>query len=105
MPLTGAPTFAIASRIIAAVGAGYAATVGLVALFGILLALLPGMVRSEAILLTSMIGFPGYAAIIVWGFAERRLARVWTLLGTVAIAGNGAAIALARLLPPIAAGG
>lgn len=95
----------IAGRIFAAVVGGYAATVGLVALFAVLLALVFGMARSEAVVLTSMIGFLAYAAIVVWGFSERRLFRLWMILGGGAVLSHAAAILLARLLPPIAGGG
>lgn len=98
-------SLAVLSRIVAVVLGGYAATVGTVALAAVLLALGCGMQRSEAITLTTMIGFIGYAAIIIWGFAEPRLVRLWAVLGGVAIASNLAAIWLARLLPPAPPGG
>jgi hypothetical protein len=99
------PAYAITSRFIAALFVGYAATVGLIALFSVLLALLFGMARSEALLLMTMIGFLGYAAIIIWGFAEPRLGRIWVILCSVALLSHILAITLARLLPPVPMGG
>lgn len=92
----------IAARVFVIVVGGYAAMMGLVALAAISLALVFGMPRSEAVVLTSMIGFLGYAAIVVWGFAEWRLLRLSAILGGGAALGHAAAILLARLLPPIA---
>jgi hypothetical protein len=93
------------SRVVAAIGVGYAATVGLVTLATVLLSVLFGMARNETLALTIMIGFVGYAAAILWGFAEPKLTRVWVILGALAIFSHAAAIALARLLPPIPMGG
>lgn len=97
--------FPLASRVIAVVVGGYAATVGLVALFAVLFALVFGMARSEALVLASMIGFLGYAAIVIWGFAERRSLRLWVILGGGAVLSHTVATLLARLLPPMAGGG
>jgi len=95
----------IASRIFASVVGGYAATVGVVAFTSILLALLFGMQRSEAVVLMSMIGFVGYAAVIIWGLAEPRLVRLWAVLIGVALGSHFVAIWLAALLPASATGG
>lgn len=97
--------FPLASRVIAVVVGGYAATVGLVALFAVLFTLVLGMARSEALVLASMVGFLGYAAIVIWGFAERRSLRLWVILGGGAVLSHAVAILLARLLPTIAEGG
>jgi hypothetical protein len=94
--------FAITSRFIAALFAGYAAMVGLVALLSVLLVLLFGMTRAEALMLMAMIGVVGYAAIIIWSFAEPRLVRVWVILVGVAILSHVGAVTLAKLLPPVA---
>ncbi|MDB5425370.1 MAG: hypothetical protein JWQ29_2786 [Phenylobacterium sp.] len=99
------PAFAIVSRFAATLLAGYAATVGMVALGAVLLALGLGMTRAQALVATTMIGFLGYAAIILWGFAEPRLGRIWAILAGVAVLSHIAAIALARLLPPVGTGG
>ena len=99
------PAFTITARLVISLVGGYAATVGVVSLGAVLLALLVGMTRAQALVLMTMLGFLGYAAIILWGFAEPRLLRVWAVVGGVAIASHLAAMALARLLPPVAAGG
>jgi hypothetical protein len=93
------------SRILATIVGGYAATVGVVAFTSVLIALLFDMQRSEAVVLMTMIGFLGYTAIIIWGFAERRLIRLWTVLGGVAVGSHLAAIWLAQRLPPVVQGG
>ncbi|MBB6229301.1 CBS-domain-containing membrane protein [Polymorphobacter multimanifer] len=90
------------SRIVATVVGGYAATAGGVALASMMLVLLSCMARSEAVLLTSMIGFIAYAAIIIWGWAEQRMARLWAVLGGAALASHVGAMMLATLLPPLA---
>ena len=76
---------------------GYAAAAGLVAGFS---AVLPhaGMIRSEAVVLSSMLGFVAYLAILLWGFADRSL---WRVSLGLAVAG-GAGFGLAAL---ISAGG
>ena len=37
--------------------------------------------RSEAVVLMAMLAFLVYLALLIWGFAERRLARLWWVLG------------------------
>jgi hypothetical protein len=95
------PKLALTSRVIAAIVLGYAATVGVVTLFTVLLTVVFGIARNESLALTIMIGFVAYAAVMLWGFAEARVWRVWAVLGSVAILSHVAAIALARTLPPI----
>jgi hypothetical protein len=94
--------FSIASRFVAALVAGYAATVGVVTLCAVLLVLEFGVTRAEALMLMAMIGIVGYAAIIIWSFAEPRLPRIWVVLVGIAIVSHMGAIALAKLLPPVA---
>lgn len=98
------PAWAIASRFIAAVFAGYAAAVGLVSLCAVALALLLGVTRAQALVLATMLGFLAYAAIILWGFVEPRLGRIWGTLAAVAVASHAAAILLARLFAPVGGG-
>jgi hypothetical protein len=97
---------AIASRVIAAIFAGYAAMVGLVTLFALVLILSLGVKRDEAITLMNMIGYVMWAGFIIWAFAERRLVRVWAVLAGVAILSHALAFALVPLQPkpPAAAG-
>lgn len=93
------------SRVFATIAGGYAATVGMVAFASVLLTLCFGMQRSEAMTLMTMIGFIGYAIVVVWGFSEKRLARLWVVLVAVAIGSHLAAIGLADWLPPATNGG
>jgi hypothetical protein len=99
----GNPGLAVASRVFAALCGGYLAAVGLVALASALLAVVFGLARSEALILTTMLGFILYAALILWAFSEPRLGRVWLAVWGVAIISHAGAIALARLLPQGAA--
>lgn len=99
------PAVRVASRVAVVVLGGYAATVGLVALCSVALARFGGVPRSEALTLTTIIGFLGYTAVVIWGFAERSLARLFLVLGLVAAVSHAAAIWFARVLPPAPAVG
>ena len=84
-------------RILLVVVGGYllaAGTSGLAAA-----ALAHVMPRAEAVVLMAMLAFLVYLALLIWGFAERRLARVAVVLG----GGGVAAFALAETIA--AAGG
>jgi hypothetical protein len=63
----------IAARIVIAVAGGYAATSGLIAFLAMSLPPLTGIPRSEAVVLSSMVGFVLYLGLLLWGFAVRRL--------------------------------
>jgi hypothetical protein len=63
-------------RLIAAIPGGYALTATAVAALGGLLPM-TGMARSEAVTLSTMSGFVLYLVLLIWAFAERRLARLW----------------------------
>jgi hypothetical protein len=76
------------ARVALAVIGGYAAAAGLVATLSALLPL-AGVVRSEAVVLGSMLGFILYLVFLLWGFAERRPWRF--CLGLVLAAGSGLA--------------
>ncbi len=82
-----------------AVLAGYLVTIGLCELLA--LALSWPMARSEAAVLSAMLGFPIYPTVLLWTFATARPWRCWALLVAAAAAGHG----LIRLLPPDTAGG
>lgn len=81
---------AIVSRIAAAVFGGYAATAGGVTLLAALLPRLTPLAAADAVMLTTMCGFPAYLVALLWGFSHSDLRRVWLALG-----GIGAASALA----------
>lgn len=85
---------AVASRVVAAVFAGYL----LISLTTVLLGhLLPGP-RADAVLTATMLSFALYAALIVWIFAARSQRTVWR--GLIAAIGiTGLAVLLAQWLP------
>ena len=70
-------------RVLLAVVGGYLLTSGLVS-FGAL-ALAAVMPRSEAVVLMAMLGFIVYLGLLIWAFAERRLSRLWLVLGAGAV--------------------
>jgi hypothetical protein len=72
---------------------GYAAASALVA--GMARALpLAGLARSEAVALASMCGFVFYLALLIWGGAQRRIARL--VIGLALAGGLGLALMFAR---------
>ncbi len=87
------PRARVALRIAAAVGGGYAWTASCV---GLLAALLPltGMARSEAVVLSAMLGYVIYLLVLLWAFSTRSLAR----LGAVLVCGTALACGLVVLL-------
>lgn len=78
-------------RISLAVAGGYGFTVLAVMLLARLLSVL--MPRSEAVVLSAMLGFPVYLVVLLWAFSERRPLRLWLVLG----GGSLAAFAVLRL--------
>lgn len=87
-------------RLIAAIGGGYVVSAGLAALAAVGLPMATGLPRSEAVVLASMLAFLIYLVLLIWGFAERRLGRLYTVLVVTAAASWGGALGLSRLLPP-----
>jgi hypothetical protein len=96
MPAAALNALPIVLRLIAAIGGGYAVAAGLAALLAVALPLVTPMVRSEAVVLSSMLAFPIYLALLIWAFAERRLLRLWLAFGAAGIAFWACALALAR---------
>lgn len=87
-------------RLIAAIPAGYALSAAALTVMGALLTRF-GMLRSEAVVLSTMLGFVFYLMLLIWAFAERSLARLW-----VGIAGGLAVCAsVLWLLPRIGVAG
>lgn len=66
------PRTALVTRLLLAVPGCYAASAGLVAALAIALPVI-GMSRSEAVTLSSMLGFAVFLALMLWAFAARRL--------------------------------
>ena len=77
------PGLCLALRVAGAVGGGYACTALAVTVGAALLAR-AGMARSEAVVLMAMLGFPLYLALLLWGFAVRRVRALWLALGAAA---------------------
>ena len=63
----------VASRILAAVVAGYA----LASAISILLALIWPAPKAEAVLASTMLSFAIYAAVVLWVFATKSVIRAW----------------------------
>ncbi|BAZ93541.1 hypothetical protein TspCOW1_15200 [Thiohalobacter sp. COW1] len=70
------------------IGLALAGGYGLSVLLTMLLArALSGLLaRSEAVVLSAMLGFVVYLLVLLWAFAERRLPRLWLVLGGGGIA-------------------
>ena len=82
------PWMAVTSRVTAGVGAGYVFIACWVPLLALVLAL-AGMQRSEAVVLSAMLGFLFYLGILLWAFTVRSLARLWTTLILASAAAAG----------------
>ena len=88
----------LALRITAAIGGGYACTVALASAGAQLLVLHGGMARSEAVILTAMLGFILYLVLLMWSFSEPRVWKVWALLLTGILIGTALSHGLAPAL-------
>lgn len=66
-------------RLLAAVAGGWGLSAAVVPLAAALFAA-AGMARSEAAVLAMMLGFLFYAAVLIWAFAVRSLARLWIVM-------------------------
>ena len=77
--LLPASSWRIAQRPLLAIVGGYFAAAGIAALMASALSRV--MPPSEAGTLMAMLAFVIYLALLLWGFAERRSARLWWLLG------------------------
>lgn len=89
--------FSVLVRLVAAIGGGYAVAAGLAALAAVALPAAGLMVRSEAVVLASMLAFLVYLALLIWAFADRRLARLCLVMVLAGIASWGSAWGLLRL--------
>lgn len=74
-----APAGAIVLRVTGAVAGGYVFCAALVALASTVLPL-TGMPRSEAVVLSAMLGFVLYLLMLMWAFSVRSLLRLWAVL-------------------------
>lgn len=89
----------IAARVLAALVGAYAVTAGAAALIAVILVLAAGASRADALIAASMIGYVIFALVMLWCFAERRLARVWLALVAVAVVTHALAIWIEPALP------
>jgi hypothetical protein len=90
-------TIPLVLRLVAAIGGGYAVAAGLAALAAVVLPAATALPRSEAVVLASMLAFLIYLALLIWAFAEPRLARLCLILAAAGIASWGGALGLVRL--------
>ena len=84
-------------RLVAAIGGGYAVAAGLAAVAARALPVTTAMPRSEAVVLASMLAFLIYLGLLIWGFAEPRLARLCLILAAAGIISWAGAFGLVRL--------
>ena len=70
---------ALVQRVLLALMGGYFLSAGLAGLCALGLGRV--MPRGEAVLLVAMCAFIVYLLLLLWAFAERRLARLWLALG------------------------
>jgi hypothetical protein len=87
----------VAVRLAAAIGGGYAVAAGLAALAAVVLPAAAVLPRSEAVVLSSMLAFLVYLVLLIWGFAEQRLARLCVIFASAALVSWGGAWGLVRL--------
>lgn len=71
----------MASRVAAAIGGGY----GLMTTASLLLARILPFAPVEAVMTAMMLSFAIYAAVILWVFATRSVARVWSMLSVATL--------------------
>ncbi|MCX7069720.1 MAG: iron uptake protein [Gammaproteobacteria bacterium] len=74
------PAVAVGVRVLLAVLGGYAFTAAAVMLGGWALAASGLFSRSDAVVLAALLGFLLYLGLLLWAFAERRLARLALVL-------------------------
>jgi len=69
----------IPQRVLLAVVGGYLLASGAAAVAARLLS--EAMPRVESVVLMAMLAFIAYLALLLWAFTERRLVRIWIVLG------------------------
>ena len=86
----------VLSRLILAIGGGYAVAAGIAAQLAIALPALALLPRSEAVVLASMLAFVIYLAILIAAFAVRRLVHLAGLLVAAGASSWGGAWGIVR---------
>lgn len=82
------------TRVLAAIGGGYALCAAWVALLSLALPRVTGLAKSEAVVLSAMLGFVAYLLVLLWAFSVRSLGRLWITLAV----GTALVYGLTRLL-------
>ena len=77
------------SRAAAVIFGGYAATMASSALMAQMLAISGAMTLGQGVLIAVQFSFFVYAGAAIWGFAERRVWRVWAVFAAVSLLGFG----------------
>lgn len=90
------PRYATPVRVLSAAVGGYFLTAAAVPLAAAGLAASGAMPRSEAVVLSAMVGFVAYLVLLLWAFAEQRLWRVCAVMVGGAAAAQGALFVLAQ---------
>jgi hypothetical protein len=80
LPRSLSKTLRTVLRVVAAVGGGYALCAVWVALLSVALPRVTGLSRSEAVVLSAMLGFVVYLLVLLWAFSARSLGRLWVML-------------------------
>jgi hypothetical protein len=87
----------VLSRLILAIGGGYAVAAGIAALLAVALSALSLLPRSEAVVLASMLAFVIYLVALIMAFAVRRVAHLAGLLVAAGASSWGGAWGIVRL--------
>jgi len=77
----------VVQHVLLGVVGGYFLSAGLTSMSALVLTAF--MPRSEAVALMAMLGFVIYLVVLLWAFAERRLAKLWLVLGGGTLAVQG----------------
>ncbi|MEM1042757.1 MAG: hypothetical protein AAGI91_09020 [Bacteroidota bacterium] len=96
----GHPASQVVQRVLLAVVGGYLLVESGTALLAWVLATL-GMARSEAVVSGMLLAIVLYLLILIWAFAERKLVRLWLVLG----GGTLVAVGLAQAVEAMASAG
>ena len=88
-------------RCLLAIGGGYAVSATTATAVTLALTVSEVLPRSEAVVLTTMFAFLVFLVAALWAFAEKRLWRLWVVLGGVSLA----SVAVTEVLAPIVLAG
>lgn len=83
-------------RLLLAIGGGYVVSAGLTALAASAASVITTLPRSDAVVLASMAAFFVYLALLIWGFAERKLLRLCLVMIAISAISWGGSWGLVR---------